>query len=142
MNDWKKLNASMTIEMSFIMPLILGILMISIFGVFYYHDKNILTGAAYETAVVGSTKMREKEKTDISELVTLCQQRIGGKCIFFGKVYPEVEIGENEITVWVIAKKGMFRLQIEKKAAVTDPEKKIRDIRRIKEIGDGAKDNN
>ena len=48
---------------------------------FYYHDKNIIAGAAYETAVVGSNKAREKPDsqtgsgdrsgTDVAELETL-----------------------------------------------------------------------
>ena len=60
MKDYK-VQASMTVEMSFLMPMILFLIMGCILAVFYYHDKNILSGAAYETAVVGSTKAREKE---------------------------------------------------------------------------------
>ena len=59
--EHKLLNGSMTIEMSFLMPIILFLIMNCILVVFYYHDKNVLAGAAYETAVVGSTKAREKE---------------------------------------------------------------------------------
>ena len=36
------------------------LVMSSIYAFFYYHDKNIIAGAAYETAVVGSNKAREK----------------------------------------------------------------------------------
>lgn len=137
-----ELNGSMTVEMSVIAPVILSILMLSILAGFYYHDKNILYGAAYETAVVGSTKMREKEQPDTSELVTLCKERIGRKCIFFGNVNVEAEITDEEISICVTASKIWFRIRAEKMAAVTDPEKKIRDMRRLKEIGNGAKNNN
>ena len=54
------LKGSMTIEAAFVIPFIFLILMELITSFFFYHDKNILNGAAYETAVVGSTKMREK----------------------------------------------------------------------------------
>ncbi|MBP3469913.1 MAG: pilus assembly protein, partial [Lachnospiraceae bacterium] len=47
--------------MSFLMPMILFLILSCILAVFYYHDKNIISGAAYETAVVGSTKARERE---------------------------------------------------------------------------------
>ena len=57
----KRLQGSMTVEMSFLMPMILFLIMACILAVFYYHDKNILAGAAYETAVAGSTKAREKD---------------------------------------------------------------------------------
>ena len=56
-----KLKGSMTVEMSFLMPMIMFLIMGCILTVFYYHDKNVLSGAAYETAVAGSTRMRERE---------------------------------------------------------------------------------
>ena len=55
------LAGSLTVEMSLLMPLILLLLMSSILAVFYFHDKNILAGAAYETAAVAGTRAREEE---------------------------------------------------------------------------------
>ena len=43
----RALKGSMTVEMSFLMPIILLLLMNSILAAFYFHDKNILAGAAY-----------------------------------------------------------------------------------------------
>lgn len=134
-------HASMTIEMSVLIPMILMIVMLSILAAFYYHDKNILQGAAYETAVVGSTKMRERDIPTESKLKTLCEERIGRKCILFGKTQVKVIMEEEEIKVNIVANKRWFSLKIEKKAKVTDPEKKIRDVRRLKGMGNGAKDN-
>ena len=57
----KLCNGSITVEMSFLMPMILFLILSCILAVFYYHDKNIISGVAYETAVVGSTKARERE---------------------------------------------------------------------------------
>lgn len=134
-------RASMTVEMSVLMPMILMIVMLSVLAAFYYHDKNILQGAAYETAVVGSIKMREREIPTESKLQTLCEERIGRKCILFGRTQVKVSIKEEEITVYIIANKRWFSLKIEKKAKVTEPEMKIRDVRRLKGIGNGAKNN-
>ena len=64
-------QGSMTVEMSFLMPMVLFLIMGCILTAFYYHDKNILSGAAYETAVVGSTKTREKDGIKDGELETL-----------------------------------------------------------------------
>ena len=50
----KKQNGSFTIEASFVVPIILMVFMASVYIIFYFHDKNILSGAVYETAVVGS----------------------------------------------------------------------------------------
>lgn len=129
-----RMRGSMTVEMSFLMPIILMLIMSMILAAFYFHDKNILTGAAYETVVVGSTKMREKDKVTGGELEKLFRERADRKCILFSRVSATVSISEEEVQVDVFAKKGKFALSVVKKAAVTEPEKHIRDIRRVKEI--------
>lgn len=73
------LNGSFTVEMSLLMPMILFLVMGCVLACFYYHDKNIIAGAAYETAVVGSTKAREKDGIQEAELKALFQERVGEK---------------------------------------------------------------
>lgn len=136
-----KLKGSMTVEMSFLMPMIMFLVMGCILAVFYYHDKNVLSGAAYETAVAGSTRMRERDGIDEGELEALYAERTEGKCILFAGSSAQVSVGEKEIVVEATAQKGRFMLSVLKKAAVTDPEKYIRDRRRMKEAIDGATDN-
>ena len=41
------LNGSFTVEMSLLMPMILFLVMGCVLACFYYHDKNIIAGAAY-----------------------------------------------------------------------------------------------
>ena len=136
-----KLKGSMTVEMSFLMPMIMFLIVGCILAVFYYHDKNVLSGAAYETAVAGSTRMRERDGIDEGELEALYAERTEGKCILFAGSSAQVSVGEKEIVVEATAQKGRFMLSVLKKAAVTDPEKYIRDRRRMKEVIDGATDN-
>jgi hypothetical protein len=138
----RALKGSMTVEMSFLMPIILLLLMNSILAAFYFHDKNILAGAAYETAVIGSTKIRKKDKVTAGELETLFQERVDRKCILFAGSSVTVSIEKAEICIKASARKGRFGLSVVKKAAVTEPENHIRDIRRVKEIADGAKNHN
>lgn len=142
MGTRKWLQASMTVEMSFLMPIILFLIMNCIFVSFYFHDRNIISGAAYETAVVGSTKIRERDGVTPGELQNLYQERIRGKCILFSVSSADIVVGKEEIRIYVTAKKGRLSTSVEKKAAVTEPEKKIRKIRRMKEIINGAKNNN
>ena len=137
--EYKLLNGSMTIEMSFLMPIILFLIMNCILVVFYYHDKNVLAGAAYETAVVGSTKAREKEGVKEEEIASLFEQRAKNKCILFSNPDASITASDEEIEVAVTASRRRMHLTIIKKAAVTEPEKYIRDIRRWKE-NDGTKD--
>ncbi len=125
------LKGSLTVEMSLLMPIILLLFMGCVLAAFYFHDKNVLAGAAYETAVVGSTKMREKDGVTEEELRDLCRDRIRKKCIFLSVSQVLVDISDEEIQVTVNAHKGKFSLCAMKKAAVTSPEKKIRDADRL-----------
>ena len=98
-----------TVEMSFLTPIIMLLVMSSIYAFFYYHDKNIIAGAAYETAVVGSNKAREKPDsqtgsgdrsgTDVAELETLFQSRVNGKCILLSTIQGQVTVEEDEVCV-------------------------------------------
>ena len=60
-------SGNSVIEMSYIMPLFFSLFVIIIHTVFYYHDKNILMGTAYEAAVVHSQKKRSPEACTIAE---------------------------------------------------------------------------
>jgi len=136
-NGKDKLKAVMTVEMSFLIPIIVFLFMGIVLSMFYYHDKNVINGAAYETAVTGSIKMREKEGISEAELKVFCKDRIDGKCFFLVSHYVDVSIDTEEVIVEILARKGMFRLSVLKKAAITIPEKRIRNIRRF-DITDGA----
>lgn len=125
-------NGSFTVEMSLLMPMILFLIMCCVLACFYYHDKNIIAGAAYETAVIGSTKAREKDGVSEEKLNTLFKERAGRKCILFQGARVTSSVGEEEIHVSATTKKGNMSLAVECSAAVTEPEKYIRDIRRIK----------
>lgn len=131
-----------TVEMSFLMPIILLMIMSSIYAFFYYHDKNIISGAAYETAVVGSNKAREQgtdgNGADASELEGFFQNRVNGKCILLSGIQGEVSIGEEEIYVRARGSWKKMNVCVEKRAAITEPEKKLRDMKKIKEFVNGT----
>ena len=128
----KLCNGSITVEMSFLMPMILFLILSCILAVFYYHDKNIISGVAYETAVVGSTKAREREGVTSEELQELFEQRLQGKCILFPGVRAKIGVGEKEIKVEGRASWNRIQMSTVKYASVTEPETYIRDIRRWK----------
>lgn len=120
-------------EAAFLMPMLLFVIMGSILGAFYYHDKNILTAAVYETAVVGSGKMREKGGIQEEELEAFFQERTEGKCILFAGAEVAVEVKEKEIRVAAVASRKKMKVKVERKMPVTMPEQTIRD----KEKGKG-----
>lgn len=130
-----------TVEMSFLMPVIMLLVMSSMYAFFYYHDKNIISGAAYETTVVGSNKAREQkhgDTVDTEELERLFQNRVRGKCILMTGIHGQVQVEEDEICVQAQASWRKMRMHIEKRSAVTEPEQKLRDIKKIKGLVNGT----
>ena len=89
----RKLSGSMTVEMSFLMPMILFLIM-------------------------------------------------GCILVLFPTGRANVTVGKEEIEVTVTAKKGKFKVAVRKCAAVTEPEKKIREKKKLEELANGAKNNN
>ena len=90
---------------------------------------------------MGSTRMRERERISEGELSALYAERVEDKCILFADSSAQVSVGEKEIVIKATAQKGRLALTVLKKSAVTDPEKYIRDRRRLKEVIDGTADN-
>ena len=74
-----RLKGSAVIEMSYIIPLFLGLFVLIVHAVFYYHDKAVLNAAAAETAVLGAQTVR-REGTDY-DLGGFFRERSDGKLI-------------------------------------------------------------
>lgn len=127
----KKYQGSLTVEAAYLMPVIGMILAVGILALFYFHDKNIISSCAYETAVVGSTKAREKDGVSPDILIRAFQERIHGKCILFPDAAVEVQVKENLILVHAYSRRKGMTVSAEHRMKVTDPEKYIRDLRRI-----------
>lgn len=134
----RKLRAYLTVEMTFIATSILLLFMGIVLVIFYCHDKNIISGVAYETAVTGSIKMREKEGITEEELSSFCKGRLKGKLIFLTNQLVDISILKEEVIVEISASKKGYSVSTVKRAAITIPENKIRNIRRFK-IKDGTK---
>lgn len=130
----RRLSGVITIEMVYIMPVILLVFFLSVMGIFYYHDKAVIAACAYEAAVVGSTKARERDGVTEALVTAVFEERIHGKCILVGEVYADAQVGKESIVVWASAARGRMSLSVTGTASVTEPEEKIRKYRRLKSL--------
>lgn len=125
------MKGSTTVEMAYIMPVVLLAFIAVIYASFFYHDKNIMYGTAYEAAVVGAQKERTIQGLDGGEVSAQFQQQIQGKLIFFSGAQVEVWEEGNYIVAQVSAEKGRMRILAKKKTAAAQPEKFIRLWRKV-----------
>ena len=129
----RKYKGSFTIETALLMPVIALVFVFSVWGSFYYHDKNIISSCAYEIAVVGSIKVREKESVTEEILNSELEKQLNKKCILFAEINTSAHIGQDMVIVEAEAVRKKMKIVVKQTAAVTQPEDYIRKVRRISE---------
>lgn len=133
-----RMKASATIEAAVACSVFFLSFFLVIRGVFYYHDKNILMGTAYEAAVVHSQKKRSPEACTIAETEQSFEIAARKRMLLFSAVNLTIEETDQKITVQGIAWKGKMKISVSQSAAVTEPEKFIRNMRKAGIHEDGG----
>lgn len=120
------MKGSMTIETVYILPMLFLVFFLSVTGLFYYHDKNILISSAYEAVMVGSRKGREAEGVTAAVVEEIFQERIHGKCIFFSDPIGKATVTSKEVQLEGSVQRGKMGIVTKQSAPITKPEEKIR----------------
>ncbi len=119
-----RLKGSAVVEMSYIIPLFLGLFVLIVHAVFYYHDKAVLNAAAAETAVLGAQTVR-REGTEY-DLEGFLRERSDGKLIWMTGTSVSVSETDREITVEASVHRSIMSLSVCQKARIACPEEKLR----------------
>ena len=122
----KRVTGVMTIEMAYLMPIILLVFQMTVYSAFYYHDKMILLGAAGETAVVGAQYERKEDVRGEVNLESFFAEQIQGKLILFPGAESEICRTERMMEVSVFARKGRLEIHVIQRAAFSETEKFLR----------------
>jgi hypothetical protein len=122
----REVRGSATIEMTYIAPMTLFIIMSIITIVFYFFDKNIIIGGALETATIGAQLERQEVVEMQLELEDVFSERVENKLIMFRNYEISVEQSSSRVTVNVRSSKGPKEISVEQSAQILKPEKKIR----------------
>ncbi|MDD3360949.1 MAG: pilus assembly protein [Hespellia sp.] len=121
-----------TVEMAYIMPVVLLVFLAIIYVTFYFHDKNVLGAVAYETAVIGAQQERLPKGMQEGELSGFFQEHITGKLILLSNPTASVSKNSDYIIVQATASRRNMKLHMEMKTWIMEPEKMIRMIRKVK----------
>lgn len=130
----KTLRGSFTVEAAVIVPIILLIFGVLLHILFYWHDKNILMSTAHEAAALGSARSTISEL----ELEYYFFERMEGKLLLFDRVECLSHIEDDEVTVRWDGSKGNMVTKGEYSVRRTRPEGYIREIRKLKKLGEGV----
>lgn len=129
----KTLRGSFTVEAAVIVPIILLIFGVLLHILFYWHDKNILMSTAHETVALGSSESKLSEL----ELEYYFFDRMEGKLLLFDRVECLSHIEGDRVTVKWDGSKGNMVTKGEYSVSRTSPEAYIREIRKLKKLGEG-----
>lgn len=129
----KCIHGSFTIEAAVIVPLVLVLFGVLMHILFYWHDKSLLFSTAHETAVLGSSRNEWNEQ----ELEAHFEARLRGKLLLLEKTECRVLFEDDEVTVSCRGQKNSTFIKGEFCMKVTQPEKYIRNIRKLEKIGEG-----
>lgn len=129
----KHIRGSFTIEAAIIVPLILFIFGNLLHILFYWHDKNILMSTAHETTAIGSSRSEMSE----SEIEYYFFSRIKGKLLLFDRVQCRSYIEDEKVTIEWDGSKRALKTRGKYSMKKTDPENYIREIRKLKKLGEG-----
>lgn len=127
----KTLKASLMVETAYIMPVVFLSFMLGLYMLFYFHDKNILLGAGYETVVVGSEQMKWNEENLEGKMEKFFRERVQGKMIFFSTPKVTVRCEKDKLSLIASVKKRKMSLQVRQERTVIRQEKYIRKKRKI-----------
>lgn len=122
------LSGVMTVELAYLIPVILLVFQLVIYSVFYYHDKNILIGAAGETAAAAAQYERKAGGQRTTDWEVFLREQIEGKLILFSQVDVLAVRTDDKIEITVSAQKGNLRVEVLQRAVILKPEKTIRRI--------------
>ncbi len=117
----KRLKGSFTIEASMLLPIILFLVATIITVLFYWHDRNVLKGLAYEVATVGTERVG-----DVKELENYGMELLEGKMLWFPAATVRVKKEESQLQVAVWAEYRGMSVRVETSMPITTPEKTIR----------------
>ena len=107
---YREVQGVITVEMAYLMPIIFMVFVLVVYTSFYYHDKQILIGAAAETTTVGAQQKRWPGESVAAE--QFCRERIGGKLILFAETEVTTSVTKEWVDVDIYARKKKMKLHV------------------------------
>ena len=119
-------------ELAWIMPMILLVLISCITLTFYFYDKCILAGMSAEIAVTAAEQIRNGEDS-LAELNQEFQSKTERKMVLLRQIKLEIEEKGTDVTVQLEACRGAVKCRAYGYASVCKPEEYIRIHKEISE---------
>jgi len=111
------------------MPVILSMCFLMITIVFYFHDKNVVMGTAYEEVAKGCC-----EEINEEEIEKQFREKLRNRLLMFSTISIDIYVEKTKLVMECFAYKNGMTFHIQAVMSRTTPEKNIRSVRRIEKI--------
>lgn len=127
----QKYKAVYTVEIAFIMPVIILLLSGVILTGFYFHDKNVLYGKIYEMGSISRQEYRSPEGIDTGKLELVLSESCQNKLLLFTDVSCSIVEDSNGVLITGEMKSRGRKVTSSKYFTLNDVENSIRKIKPI-----------
>lgn len=104
------IKGSFTVEAALVFPIVLAVVLFLIYSAFYIHNREVLTEAAYETAVYGSVIDRTDSDSMKRKMLAKCSRAVRERLISAKTPTYYIEVDKNQVTVSVSSKMQAVQL--------------------------------
>ena len=126
----KTVRGVATVEMAYIMPVVLLVFVMLVYTTFYFHDKNILLGETAEAAVVGAQKERMLSGLDGGAVGNYFTDRARRKMILLTQLQISISTDGDDVIATASASHGRMKVAVKRKQSKMNAETYIRLLRK------------
>lgn len=130
----KKLKASTTIELAYMMPVVLLVFTYIIYLSFYFHDKSILYSVLVDSTMIQKQQLRAQQPIEKTDLEQNIQKQLSKKLLFFKLKNLDIVITSKQITIKAVIEKNKLKILEKSQMRLEKPEDNIRTVNRIEGV--------
>lgn len=143
-----KYRASYTIEASFLLPMILSVIVLLIYMAYYFHDRAVISAAAYTAALRGSQLINDENVNDVT--VKSAEALIKERLLATRNVSSKVNVAGETVSVtcegdfyipagaiicrFINSGRNHLSIKVRRQAKSQNPAKLIRQCRALKNL--------
>ncbi len=130
----KRFKASTTIELAYMMPIVLLAFTSIIYLAFYFHDKSILYSTLMEGTIIQKQQLHVQEPIKEADLEKHIKYQLSNKLLFFKLSSLNIVVTSEQINIEAIIEKHNLKIKEKNQRLLKRPEDNIRNINRIGDV--------
>lgn len=129
-----RLKGSATIEVAYMMPIMILIITVTVYLGFFFHDKIILQGVIYEGVVIGYTTYRTEGDVSVEDIEDFIAEKSTQRFVYFPEPEVTIEVTDTAVIVEGVTQRNQMTITVSKEMQLWEPESEIRESLILQEV--------